>query len=330
MELPLGKLPFELLDKYVFPHLPLADKSHSHRLDFNIPSEDPNLIVATDPVLGIPLNSYGYFAVQYSAGDVILSGAEPRYLSLGIYYPPKTSSTWLIENMQLLGKTARTHDIQILGGHTGSYPGITRPIISTTCIGKLGKNPLSIESIEQGDHILLSGPVTREFVWFIANESPNLMLPSLKEEEVTELTLDLSLLSFIDPAKAAIKSGAKFLHDVTEGGLATALLDIQKHQKYGINIKSELIPWDEIGFQLVKNLGGNPLACSTYGSILICCSPEDTERIINTVSQTSRPIKKIGEFISTRSLKITDSGKKIPLTNLQDPYAKLTESLWSP
>ncbi|MHA2407192.1 MAG: AIR synthase related protein [Candidatus Ranarchaeia archaeon] len=329
MELPIGKLPFELLDKYVFTHLPLADISQGHRLDFNTSLDDPNLIVATDPVVGVPLSSYGYFAVHYSAGDVILSGATPQYLSLGIYYPPKTSSDWLANNMRLLGETAKTHNIQILGGHTGSYPGIERPIISTTCIGKLDRDPLSVESIQLGDHLLLSGPVTQEFAWFVANESPDLLPLSLGKEEKEDLAQNLSLLSLISPAKAAIKSGAKFLHDVTEGGLVNALWEIQTHQEYGIEVHSNLIPWHEIGTQLVKKVEGNPLACSTYGSLLICCSPEKTESVINTVSSTSRQINKIGEFISQSSLKIYDSGKEIPLTRLQDPYAKLTEALWS-
>ncbi|MHA2060052.1 MAG: AIR synthase related protein, partial [Candidatus Ranarchaeia archaeon] len=207
MELPLGKLPFELLDKYVFPHLPLADASQGHRLDFNASPDDPNLIVATDPVVGVPLNSYGHFAVHYSAGDVILSGATPQYLSLGIYYPPKTSTKWLEENMGLLGQTAQAHNMRILGGHTGSYPGIERPIISTTCFGKLDRDPLSVGSIQQGDHLLLSGPVTHEFAWFVANESPDLLPPSLSKQDIVNLADNLSLLSLIMPAKAAIESG---------------------------------------------------------------------------------------------------------------------------
>ena len=90
MLLPKGKLPLALLRKLVYRNLPIS--GHPLRIPSSSIGRKGSVIVSIDPVAGVPLNSYGFFAVHYSASDVAVKGAEPRFLMLDICYPAGTSS----------------------------------------------------------------------------------------------------------------------------------------------------------------------------------------------------------------------------------------------
>ncbi|MHA1917164.1 MAG: AIR synthase-related protein [Candidatus Ranarchaeia archaeon] len=328
MKLPLGKLPYNLMNKLVFPHLPLADVEKGKRLDFSISIKDPNLVVATDPVLGVPLNSYGHFAVHYSAGDVAISGAIPQYISIGIYYPPETEENWLQNTMIQLGETARENEIQILGGHTGSYMGLSMPIISCTCIGKISRKSLDINSIEIGNDILLSGPVGREFSWYVSNDARELIPDSISSKEIERISTELDLLSTLEPAKKAISLGAVFLHDITEGGLMLAFNEIVRTSDLGLTIDEDAFPWDDLAIEIIKSTNGDPLTVSSFGSLIIVCKPENSEAIIESLSKINRPTNIVGSVTKSKELELFSKGKKKQLSDKTDPYLNLTKYLW--
>jgi hydrogenase maturation factor len=121
MTLPKGKLGITGLERLVFPHLPRVDDSRKVTLDYAATTVEGKLYVASDPVIGIPLQYYGFFAVHYSATDVAMAGAVPQYLNLGIYYPPNTEESWLTSTVQQIGQEAEKLNLRIIGGHTGGY-----------------------------------------------------------------------------------------------------------------------------------------------------------------------------------------------------------------
>ncbi|MHA1713968.1 MAG: AIR synthase related protein, partial [Candidatus Ranarchaeia archaeon] len=245
MKLGVGKLYSAELEKYCLRYLPLADPLKGRRPDFSFDPVNPDMIVATDPVIGVPLDTYGYFSVHYSAGDVACSGVSPQYITLGVYLPPNTSSSWLRDTCKQIGIEARRHGIRVLGGHTGVYHGLIQPIISTTCIGFRSKNDPVPVTPQINDKILLAGPYGYEFNWFLGH---NLAL--VKEiytdiGDFEEFKQDLKPLDVITPAKLAWRLGASFVHDITEGGLSAALLDIARLSGLNPIVDVSEIPWDE-------------------------------------------------------------------------------------
>ena len=306
---------------FVLSYLPSVE---TPRLDFSV-TQTPSgfLISASDPVIGVPLNHYGFFSVHYSAGDVALSGIQPQYLILGIYYPPDFDSDWLKNNMNILGKEAKKYDIEVLGGHTGSYGGLQTPIFSTTAIAFTSKkqNILNPQNLKPGDPLVIVGPVTYEIAWAVANFKPDIFLEHC-EAKPEEIASNLSYLTVLDCAIKAANNGAIAMHDLAEGGLINAIHELSIASDLGIEIDSDLIPWDNYGRTLVRALDGDIFSASSFGSILIGTRNELAEDIVKTL-KTTRPCAIVGQFTSNKKIILKKDEKELKIKKKEDIYSKL-------
>jgi len=324
MTLPKGKLGLTDLEQFVFPHLPRVDDRRSVLLDYGITRMDGNVVVASDPVLGIPLRFYGFFAVHYSSTDVAMAWATPQYLSLGIYYPPNTQEDWLIATMKQLGHEAQQLKLTVIGGHTGGYDGLQIPLISTTCFGVLPEAPLSAPEAKPGDVIIAVGPIARETLWFLANVEPSTVDAIFPRSQREELANDLAPFSMVPLVKTLPRNRIALLHDLAEGGLATGLFELQQATKLGITIQYNEIPWDEPGIKLFNYLEWDPLHCSSFGSFLIVTETAVANDIIQTLNGFNRKAAIIGTFTKKKHIRIEYDEKSKHLTPGEDPYKRFT------
>ena len=327
MTLPKGKLSLSNLERLVFPHLPRVNDSRQVLLDYGSTRIDGNVVVASDPVLGIPLQFYGFFAVHYSATDVAMALATPKYLSLGIYYPPGTSEDWLTSTMKQLGEEANQLNLKVIGGHTGGYDGLQIPFIATTCFGVQPEVPEVPQVVEPGDVLLAVGPIARETLWFLANVEPSSVDAVLPRSHREELANDLKPFSVVPLVRALPKRQVGLLHDLAEGGLSTALFELNKATGLGITIQFDSIPWDEKGLQLFDYLNWNPLHCSSFGSFLIVAKDESKNEILNSLKGFNRQVEVIGKLTKKKHILIESDEKSKRLEPGEDPYKRFTSKV---
>ncbi|MFW9832142.1 MAG: AIR synthase-related protein [Candidatus Thorarchaeota archaeon] len=327
MSLPKGKLPLQELERLVFPHIPRSDDPRSVMLDFATTKINGNLVVASDPVIGIPKRFYGFFAVHYSATDVAMAGAIPRYLTIGVYYPPDTEEIWLKNTMKQLGREADKLNICILGGHTGGYDGLQIPLIATTCFGELLSTPRLPMNVKAGDVIIAVGPVARETLWFVANVEPSLVdanVPRSYREEVAE---DLTPFVVAPMIEFLPHERIKLMHDLAEGGLASGLMELKKATGLGITIQYNSIPWDEIALRLFEYLNWDALHCSSFGSFLIIVAKEAVDDCLESLKQSGRNSTQIGQFTRRKRIAIEYPNKVESLKPGKDPYQRFTSEI---
>ena len=327
MTLPKGKLHLPDLERLVFPHIPRIDDPRKVTLDYATTTVQGNLVVASDPVIGIPLQFYGFFAVHYSATDVAMSGGTPQFLNLGIYYPPETEESWLTKTLQQLGNEANQLNLKVVGGHTGGYDGLQVPIISTTCFGVITDEPFQSSEIKPDDVIIAVGPVTRETLWFLANVDPSHVDAILSRSQREALAMDLSPFSIVPVVNNLPRDHLLLLHDLAEGGLATGLKELQSATGYGITIRYDAVPWDEIGLQLFEYLKWDPLHCSSFGSFLIISTIESADEIIHAAKACNRQAGVIGQFTKKKRIIIEYPDKSKPLEPGEDPYKRFTSEI---
>ena len=327
MTLPKGKLSLSDLERLVFPHLPRIEDSRQVLLDYGSTRIDGHLVVASDPVLGIPLEFYGFFAVHYSATDVAMAWATPKYLSLGVYYPPETKEDWLTSTMEQLGNEANQLDLKVIGGHTGGYDGLQTPIITTTCFGVLPEVLETPPTVEKGDALIAVGPIARETLWFLANVEPTNVDAVLPRSQREELAKDLKPFSVVPLVKALPREHVTLLHDLAEGGLSTALFELKKATGLGMTIQYNEIPWDEQGFKLFNYLNWNPLYCSSFGSFLIITKEESTKEILQSLKGFGRQVAMIGTLTKKKHILIESDGKSSRLEPGEDPYKRYTSKV---
>jgi hydrogenase maturation factor len=326
--LPKGKLRGEELKRIVLQHLPMLTESATLNLDFSrFSAGGRDLIVSCDPIIGIPSDYYGFSAVHVPGADIAVAGVKPRFLELGVYYPPDYPADWLDRNMRDLGDEARRLGIKIVGGHTGGYDGLSLPLISSTCIGIVEDRLLSPSQIMADDRLLVSGPTTLELAVFLSFVESTKMEKLLGTKKVGELRKDMRKMTVIEPALAAADAGARAMHDVAEGGTSQALKELSEASKLGIKLDYSKIPWSAEGLAAAEAYGADPLSTSSFGTLLIAASKENVDRIIKALSEYGRPVKEVGHFLEGSSIIVKKGGKESRLEVKEDIYGKFTARL---
>jgi hydrogenase expression/formation protein HypE len=326
--LPKGKLRGEELRRIVLQHLPMLCEEATTSLDFSrVSRSSGDLIVSCDPIIGIPPGYYGFSAVHVPGADIAVAGVRPRYLELGVYYPPDYSAQWLDKNMRDLGAEARRLGIKIIGGHTGGYDGLTLPLISSTCIGIIENRLLSPTAVRVGDRLIISGPVAHELVVFLSFVETRKMEKLFGAERVRELGNDARRMTVIEPALAAADAGCRAMHDVAEGGTALALKELSDASGLRIKLEYDLIPWSTEGLSVAEVYRADPLSASSFGSILIAVPEEHTNDVIKALEKFGRPAREVGHFSEGRGVIVKRGKQEARLEIKDDIYGRFTTKL---
>jgi len=320
--LPKGKLVSDLRRKLFDRNLPVAPRP------LLVTFGRRTLAVSVDPVVGVPLDSYGFFAFHYSASDVAVLGAIPRYLLLDICYPEGTDARWLRRTGRTIGSEARKFGVEVLGGHTGGYDGLNLPIISSTCIGTArNKEILDPRKVRVGSRILVAGRLCLESAWLISRVSPDLADKELGRAAAVRLRGALQQLTVVKPALVARQLGATFLHDISEGGLSASLHEVARATSKSSLVDLNTVPLDEDAFQLVSSLGEDPYSASSFGALLIVSPRDKTDQILRGMRQLGEPVAECGSLRRGSGVYVISQRRKRKMAQLPDLYRRFSSRI---
>lgn len=208
-----------------------------------------NMLAATNPAIGLPGEELGFFAYHYSASNLAVSFAEPRYMLVDAVFPPGYPLDDITGILGDLWEEASRYGTRIVGGHTARYKGLALPLIATTALGpqvRPRKNPAP------GDHVFLIGRAGLEAAKLLGNKVPL--------EELTPLPKALSMFPLEE---------VKFMHDVSEGGIAGSLIEVA--EATGRAIRLSRLPEPPPGLPRDVDI----LSAPSYGTLLVFSGDRD-------------------------------------------------------
>jgi hydrogenase maturation factor len=234
--------------------------------------------------------------------DIATSGAIPRWLLTSLLFPIGTTALQVKQVMKELKEAAQQQDLILCGGHTEITDAVNRPVVVTQAVGTVGSGGLiEKKNMREGDRILLTKGIAVEGTCIIAREFPGLLSDlGLSEAEVEKCRnlLDRPGISILGEAQIAAGSGAvTAMHDITEGGLATALMELSIAGKRRLRVFSDRIPILEETKKVCGLLKLDPLGLIGSGSLLICCAPESAGGLIQSIREAGIEAKDIGEVL---------------------------------
>jgi hydrogenase maturation factor/predicted fused transcriptional regulator/phosphomethylpyrimidine kinase len=235
------------------------------------------VVVSHNPALGTPLETLGFFAFHYSVSNLAVRFAHPEYIVVDINLPPKSTEKELRVIAKGLGDEAKRYGVKVAGGHTGVYKGLSIPLVSVTCLGRQLRRPVPPSL---GDLIVIVGQVGAEAVWLqsLSEESKSSGGGEETWRKLTPLPASLRL--------ARIKN-VKLMHDVSEGGVATALYEIAEDTGLKLDVKSDSMHCHEEA----QKLGVDLLRIPSYGVLIAVVSS-------NAIEKISRLCEEMGYFWS--------------------------------
>lgn len=123
----------------------------------------------------------------------------------------------------------------------------------------------------------------------------------------------MSVVSDALPANKVAKIHA--MHDPTEGGLATGILELAKVSGTGAIVHAEKIPCYEETKQICKLFNINPFGLISSGALLIALDPKDTKKVITIMAKQDIVCTQIGNLTKkSEGLRLLKRGKLVKMS----------------
>ena len=299
-----GKLPNELLGDFLGkvvtpdPAILIHPGVGEDTAAVDVRQEDV-IVLKSDPITFVT-DSIGRFAVLINANDIATSGARPRWFLTSLLFPRGTVASQIWQVMHELEAVCRQWGILLCGGHTEVTDAVSRPVVTGMLVGTVcRKDLLDKRNIQTGDVVVLSKAVAVEGTAIIAAEFGD----KLKQAGLTEAEIDackgfLNSLSVLEEARIAGSSkGVVAMHDVTEGGLATALTELSVAGGHEIRVDMDKVPVFPETRKICSLLHLDPLGLIGSGSLLICCRKNALDILLKHVRTAGIQATPIGEIL---------------------------------
>ncbi len=321
---PVGKLDYRLLEK-LFALNPLNDPRVliGPRIGEDAAVIDVGkkyLVAKTDPVT-FTTHRIGWYAVNINANDIATMGATPKWFLATVLLPERKTNAKLATEIFLdIIKATQTLNITLCGGHTEVTYKIDRPIVIGHMLGEVEKNKLVIKNhARPGDDLLLTKGIAIEGTSIIAREKASEITKIFGKQFVkrAQKFIDKPGLSIVQDALLANKvAHIHAMHDPTEGGLATGVLELTVASGTGAVIDMEKIPCYKETEQICTLYNIHPLGLIASGALLIALDPKDSKKVIATLDKNGTECTLIGKLTQkSEGLKLLKKDKlsKMPV-----------------
>ena len=302
--LPSGKLPNRLLhdflNQFIFddPSVLINPGVGEDITAVDIESREV-LVLKADPIT-FATDSIGQYAVLVNANDIATSGAIPQWFLTTLFFPGGTTPSQIQHVFEELKSFCRQWGITLCGGHTEITEAVNRPIVAGMMAGTVARRDLiDKRHMEKGDRVLLTKGVAVEGTAIIAREfGVRLKKLGMAAGEIDRCRQFLDNISIITEAKiAAATAGTSAMHDITEGGLATALEELSIAGGRRIRVDIDNIPVFPETQTICDLLNIDPLGLIGSGSLLICCRSKDCKKLVEDIAAAGIEITLIGEVL---------------------------------
>lgn len=321
-----GKLPLELLSDLLGkidardPRVALGARAGEDAALIDM--GDRYLAAKTDPIT-FATDLIGWYVVQVNANDLAVMGATPRWLMATLLLPENTSAADVRAIFNQLLEACDALGVTLIGGHTEITYGLPRPIAIGAMLGEVDKNKVVLTSGAQvGDSIALTQGVAIEGAAILAREAADALAAKGVAQDVIRRARDLLFTPGISVAKAAAIAcdvgGVNSMHDPTEGGLVTGLLEIATAADVGIAVDAARIPVLPECRAVCDALSLDPLGLIASGALLATLPPADARRLTDALRRAGIPAVEIGRVTpASEGLRLISNGAERALPTFE-------------
>jgi hydrogenase maturation factor len=330
--LPAGKLPNDLL-RQILEGIAFADPSllinpgvGEDIAAVDVESEEV-LVLKSDPIT-FATDAIGRYAVLVNANDIATAGARPRWLLTTLLFPIGSTGSLVRRVAGELADSCRRWEITLCGGHTEITDAVTRPVVSGMMAGTVRRAGLIYkQGMAAGDHILFTKAAAVEGTAIISREfGSRLRALGMAAAEIEAGKALLDRISIIPEARiAAASAGTSAMHDVTEGGVATALEELGAAGGHAITVELDRIPVFPETRRICRLVGVRPFGLIGSGSLLICCRPKFRRQLEARLKAEGIPVAWIGRVAEKgHGVRATRKGRPAAWTRYEvDEIARL-------
>ena len=301
----LGKLPPKLL-KQLLNKIPFTDPTvllgpkigeDATLLDA---TESKYLLATTDPIT-FATDKIGWYVVNINANDIAVMGGNPKWLLITLLLPQTINEKTIDDIFSQIVDASTNLGITLVGGHTEITPNITTPIAIGTLIGEVSKNHVvRTQDAKSKDSIILTKKIALEGTSIIAREfSKKLKTLGINNDIIQKAKNFISYPGISIIKEANIARDFKYvnsMHDPTEGGIITALIELAIASNTGIMIDTKKIQIAPESEEICKALSINPMGLLSSGCLIITTPQENSSELMRIFSNHNIESYEIGHL----------------------------------
>jgi len=304
--LPMGKLPNALLGKFLDelgisdPSLVIAPGVGEDVAAIGLKGEEV-LVLKSDPIT-FATDAIASYAVLINVNDIATCGAVPRWLTTSLLFPPGTKAAQIRQVMIELRRVSQEHGLILTGGHTEITDAVNRPVVAAQVVGTATRDGLiDKRRMRPGNRIILSKAIALEGTCILAREMPD----RLRGLGISDAIIKKCRSFLHDPGLSIVREAriaaagrrVTAMHDVTEGGLATALEELSAAGQHRLRIFRDRIPVREETQRICSVLGIDPLGLIASGSLLIASEAAAVDAVSEAIREAGIEATVIGEVV---------------------------------
>ena len=255
-----------------------------------------------DPII-FPGGDIGRLAVNGTVNDLVVSGAVPRFLSLGLIIEEGLDWDILEKILVSIKKAAKAAGVQIVTGDTKvvKQGQADKIYINTAGIGKViaGLRP---KLIRPGDKIIVTGTLGEHSLAILTARGDFGLETKAKS--------DCAPLAFLLPLW---KKGVLWMRDITRGGLATILSELAAEAPYPLLIDEDQIPLSRSVRAAADLLGIDPLYLACEGRAVLVVPGKKAGEVLKKIQ--GNPLGRKAAIIGQAGNKIGRPGELILKTS---------------
>jgi hydrogenase expression/formation protein HypE len=337
----VGKLPPDVLSRL----LPTARGNGRIRLGPGIGrdaaaidmGEGRILVAASDPVT-FATDRIGAYAVHVNANDVACLGAPPAFFLATVLLPEGAEEPLAASIFDDIRGACDALEVACIGGHTEVTLGLDRPIVAGTMLGETTIDRLvRPDAAGPGDHILLTKGIAIEGTALLARDATG----PLRARGVTDDLIARAAALLDSPGVSVVREAliasdltvdgeraVRAMHDATEGGLSTALLELGHAADLATRVREQdLLVLPETA-QVCDALGIDPLGLLASGALLIAVTPGGCAAVCEALVRADITVACIGELAEGDGGDIIGARGSQPLPRFErDELARFFDSL---
>ena len=260
------------------------------------------LIAKSDPVT-FATDRIGWYAVQVNANDVACTGAEPRWFLPTVLLPTWATPADARRIFDDISAACGTLGIFVVGGHTEVTDGIPRPIVAGTMLGALNEPErlVSTRGAQDGDSIIITSGIAIEGTAILAREfGATLRAKGLDNATIERAAeyLDEPGIGVVPAARALCEiNELHCLHDVTEGGLITALREVAAASGLGLVAEAESVPLLPECATICETLAIDPFGLLGSGALIATLPASAAPRALRALDRIGVSGWEIGQMM---------------------------------
>lgn len=218
-----------------------------------------------------PGGDIGKLAICGTVNDLLMMGAEPKYLTAGFILEEGLEIEKLEKIVDSMAKEAKKAGVVIVAGDTKVVEGKGGLFINTSGVGFIEDGvEIGAAECKPGDAVILNGT--------LGNHHACILSQRMGIEN--GIQSDCAVLK--DMVQNMLTAGIKIkaMRDVTRGGLGTIINEIAHSSGIGIELKEDAFPVDHEIKGFCEILGLDPLYMGNEGKMVCIVADSDKEKAL--------------------------------------------------